>query len=225
VTCWLVIPAKTPGAAKTRLAGVLSPSGRAQLSAAMLQRVLAAAGAASGLAGISVIGAGPDGAGEVAELLADPQDGLNAALGAARTVIAGRGAGRLVTLAADLPLVTAADVAALVDLPGGVIGIAPDRHGAGTNALSLPLPAALGFAYGHGPGSLARHVAEAARLGLEARLIDRPGLARDVDEPCDLADAAGLLSACSDNALCGQPAYPWPDGRSPPHGLGPAGMG
>ncbi|MEO7248291.1 MAG: 2-phospho-L-lactate guanylyltransferase, partial [Novosphingobium sp.] len=132
---------------------------------------------------------------ETIELLPEPEGGLNAAVSSARETVAARGATRIVTLAGDLPQVTAADVGALATLLPGVIGIAPDRHGTGTNALSLPLPEALNFIYAYGPGSCVKHKAEAARLGLTLREINSPGLARDIDEPADLADAQALLAA------------------------------
>ena len=98
----------------------------------------------------------------------------------------------MILLHADLPQLTAEDCTALATLPAGAIGIAPDRHGTGTNALSLPLPDASGFQFAFGSDSFARHRAEAARLGLSLVEIRRPGLATDIDEPDDLPDARGL---------------------------------
>ena len=72
-------------------------------------------------------------------------------------------------------------------------GIAPDRHGVGTNGLSLPLPAARGFRFAFGDDSFALHQAEAARLGLIVEVIHSPTLAKDIDVPADLADADRLL--------------------------------
>lgn len=192
MTCWVVIPAKAAPAAKGRLAEALGPDERAALAAAMLSAAIAAVRAAPGVDGVLLVG---DAAGHSeTERLTDPGGGLNAALDAARTVLLARGATRVISLAADLPLVTGDDVAALVQLPNGTAGIAPDRHGTGTNALSLPLPQAAGFAYAYGIGSCARHKAETARLGLNLREIVLPGLARDVDEPADLVDAGHLMS-------------------------------
>ena len=128
-----------------------------------------------------------------AVVIPEPIGGLNAALDHARQVLTEKGATRIVSLAADLPQVTVADVLTLTELPDSCAGIAPDRHGTGTNALSLPLPAARGFTYHYGPGSCELHLAEAARIGLVMRRIERSALARDVDEPADLDDAKGLL--------------------------------
>ena len=100
---------------------------------------------------------------------------------------------RMIVLFADLPRLTTNDVQLLAAAPPGTIAIAPDRHGTGTNALSLPLPAAKGFTFAFGPDSFARHHAEAERLSIALEEIHSPGLARDVDMPEDLPDAAGLM--------------------------------
>ena len=126
-------------------------------------------------------------------LAADPGQGLNPALHSALAEVAALGASRAVVVAADLPTVTPRDLELLAAVPAGEIGIAPDRHGTGTNALSLPLPQAAGFAFAFGADSFARHHDEAERLGLTIEVIHSHGLARDIDEPPDLADAAELL--------------------------------
>ena len=192
MSCWVVIPVKAPSAAKGRLAGVLDHAARVALARAMLDRVTTAVLAADGVDGLALIGPERLGQPDTIELLADPGRGLNPALAFARDVMAARGASRVVTLAGDLPLITPADVEALCRLPFGAMGIAPDRHGTGTNALSLPLPAALDLRLSYGPGSCDAHRAEAARLGLRLEVLATPGLSRDVDEASDLGDASAL---------------------------------
>lgn len=192
MTTWVVIPAKAPRSAKGRLAEALAPEARAGLARAMLRRAIDAVQAAPGIDGLLLVGDAE--APDTVERMADPGGGLNAALTAARALLAERGATRIVSLAADLPLVSGDDVAALAGLAPGIAAIAPDRHRTGTNALSLPLPAAAALTYSYGPGSCALHLAEAARLGLALTEIIRPGLARDIDEPADLADAQDLLA-------------------------------
>ena len=95
----------------------------------------------------------------------------------------------------DLPELASGDVAALAALPPGVLGVAPDRKGEGTNALSLPLPAARGFRFQYGPGSFAAHSAEAVRLGLELQVVHSDTLGLDVDDPADLAALPTALSS------------------------------
>lgn len=191
-SCWVIVPVKPVAQAKQRLAGALSPERRAALTRLMQGHVLNTIATASHVARLCVVGQAdmPLPAGTVA--LCDPGNGLNAALSSALAAAARHGANRTVVIVADLPLLASNDVELLCAAAYDSIAIAPDRHGTGTNALSLPLPAARGFTFAFGPDSFALHGAEAARLGLTLEQIHSPGLARDVDEPSDLADAAGL---------------------------------
>lgn len=189
---WAVIPVKASPDSKSRLAGALDAPARAALVEAMLGRVIAAALGARNVAGVALLGA-PRASPEGVELIAEPGGGLNAAVAAALAEMSSRRAGRVVFVHGDLPQVTARDLELLAAAPAGEIAIAPDRHGTGTNALSLPLPQARGFSFAFGPDSFARHIAEAERLGLKIEEVHSPGLARDVDEAEDLADAQALL--------------------------------
>ncbi|PEQ11874.1 2-phospho-L-lactate guanylyltransferase [Novosphingobium sp. PC22D] len=186
--CWAVVPAKPASRAKSRLSGVLSPAERARLAADMLAHVVATARAYDAIDAVLVIG-GSAPQGDGVEWAEDPGGGLNVALQWALDQVAHRGGGRVVTLAGDLPLLTQADLIRLIDLPRDTIGVAPDRHGTGTNALSLPLPGADRFRFAYGSGSFARHRSEARRIGYNACAILGNGLAKDIDEPDDLADA------------------------------------
>ena len=72
-------------------------------------------------------------------------------------------------------------------MPPGIT-LVPDRYGNGTNVIAVP--AGAGFRFSYGPGSFARHRAEAERLGLPLRILDRPDLAWDIDEPGDVVPVA-----------------------------------
>jgi 2-phospho-L-lactate guanylyltransferase len=118
-------------------------------------------------------------------VLADNGDGLNAALSQAHTSLQQLGVREWLVLPADLPGVAAADIDAMVAAGrGGGCALAGDAAGRGTNALYLRLQP--GFHYCFGDDSLRAHRQAAARLGLEARLLQLPGLALDVDTPADL---------------------------------------
>jgi 2-phospho-L-lactate guanylyltransferase len=82
---------------------------------------------------------------------------------------------------ADLPLATRLDWVA--DFPG--VTLVPDRRLDGTNVVAVPTDA--GFTFAYGPGSFARHRAEAQACGLPARIVRDDRLAWDVDLPADLA--------------------------------------
>jgi len=195
MTCWVVIPIKAPEACKTRLRPALGEAARRELVAGMLRHVVETAGGAPGVDAVRLIGPSRHGLPAAVALLDDPGEGLNPALAAAVPAAAAAGVDRLVVLAGDLPELTAGDVAALAGLAPGVLGVAPDRKGEGTNALSLPLPAARGFRFQYGPGSCAAHSAEAARLGLALQLVRSATLALDVDEPADLEALPTALSS------------------------------
>ena len=197
MTVWAVIPARPPGEGKSRLAEVLSPGERERLSEAMLAHVAAATVAARNVGAVYLLGPERPDLAPALPAIADPGGGLNPALRAALTTAAKAGATRIVFVAGDLPRLTTREVELLAAAAPGTVAIAPDRHGTGTNALSLPLPEAAAFAFAFGPDSFARHHAEARRLGLPIEPIHGPGLARDIDEPADLPDAAALRGPTS----------------------------
>ncbi|WP_176592259.1 2-phospho-L-lactate guanylyltransferase [Sphingobium sp. EM0848] len=186
MNCWVVIPVKAPAACKTRLMPVLDEAGRRDLVAEMLHRTVAAAAEVAGMERLRLLGPSRHALPETIGLLADPGHGLNPAVASARDAALAAGIDRLVILSADLPLIEAADIAALLEGPPDSLAIAPDLHGQGTNALSLPLPQAADFQFHYGEGSFAAHRAEAGRLGLPFSAIVRQGLGFDVDQPDDL---------------------------------------
>lgn len=190
---WALIPIKARGAGKTRLAAVLSDREREGLVEAMLAHVVAIAG---GVTHTIAVGPRRSGVGANLERIEDGGGGLNAALDHALAEVAARAdaPARLIVIPADLPCVTEQEIGLLAQVASGCIGIAPDRHGRGTNALSLPLPEAAAFRFHYGTDSAALHFAEAKLLGLNAVTITAPGLEKDIDEPADLADAAHLFS-------------------------------
>ena len=142
MTVWIVIPVKAPAACKTRLSPVLDEAGRRDLVADMLRRTVEAAAGVVGLERLRLLGPSRHGLPDSISLLDDPGSGLNPALSSARDAALAAGIERLLFLSADLPLVETTDVAALLEVSG--IAAAPDLHGQGTNALSLPLPTAAG---------------------------------------------------------------------------------
>jgi 2-phospho-L-lactate guanylyltransferase len=129
------------------------------------------------------------------------QPGLLAALDQARSAAMADGAGTLLVIFGDLPLLDAADVHNLLRRDAPVV-IAPDWHGEGTNALLLRPnanePGEHGFQFQFGDGSFGRHVAEAHRLGLDVATTSTTGTAFDLDTPADLIELerrqAGPLS-------------------------------
>ena len=70
--------------------------------------------------------------------------------------------------------------------PGAGVTIVTDRHGTGTNVLSLP--ADLDFNFAYGKDSARAHEREAVRLKVPIRVITDSPWRFDVDEPQDLSE-------------------------------------
>lgn len=192
MACWAVIPVKASGEGKSRLAGVLGTDEREALVDAMLGHVIGAVQACPQISRVHLVGPSRRGMDPALPLLDDPGHGLNAAASAALAQLAQGDAERIIVIHGDLPRLTPDEVSQLCDLPPDTIGLAPDRHGIGTNAISLPTALATDFGFMFGQDSFARHRTEAARLGYNVRTIIGTGLQNDVDEPADLTDAEGI---------------------------------
>lgn len=176
---------------KSRLAGVLDDAGRGRLVAALARHVLATLLAAPGIEEVLLVMADPAAADCLGtdprlRVVAQPAGAdLNGAVTRGRDLALDAGTDRVLVVHADLPALTPRDVTALLAVPGPV-ALAGDRVGGGTNAVVLA-PPGRDFGFRFGPGSLAAHRAEAARLGLTARALTSPGLATDLDTPQDWA--------------------------------------
>jgi 2-phospho-L-lactate guanylyltransferase len=186
----IIVPHRGLERAKTRLAEVLDPPGRAALAERLLRHVLGAAVAT----GHEVVVISPDAGLEAvvesvgARLAVQRGMGLNAGLGQARDEALGDGVEVLAVLHGDLPDLAPDDISALIGAvraPGPEVALAPDAAGRGTNGLVLLPPDAMDFHFG--PDSLAAHRAAAERSGSRLTVVRRPGLAFDVDTPQDLA--------------------------------------
>jgi len=190
----VLIPLKRLDTAKSRLRSALSGAERRQLMGGMVAHVVRTAVAAG--AGRVAIASSDPGAPALAAALgvACVSDGglaWNAGLGHARGLLAS-GAGAVLYLAGDLPLLEPADVAALVAAGASATAVIGRAHDGGTNALWVAPADAFEPAFGS-RGSAAVHAALAVAAGLRPVVLDRPGLAHDVDTPADLAHARRLL--------------------------------
>ncbi len=181
----VLVPIRSFDDAKSRLAPVLSAGQRIALARRMADAVVSAAGALPVWVVTDDDEVAAWCAGVDAEVLRVGCDGLNASITAAAEAAAAAGFGRVIVAHADLPL--ARDLG-VVSRPG--VAIAPDRHGDGSNVMSVPVGA--GFEFAYGPGSFGRHRREAARCGLSVTVIDEPSLALDIDSVDDLRTLADL---------------------------------
>lgn len=174
-----------------RLAPLLARDERAALVARMLADVLAACEASHAIRSVLVVTPEPEQAPEGIDVLVDDGAGHAPAVLAALADPRARG-GALVVMA-DLPLVTPRTLDRLA-AAADPVALAPAQDG-GLNALALRDPALFEPVFGV-PGAAALTQARARAAGFEPAILDEPGLAFDVDEPCDLRKLP-RLEACA----------------------------
>jgi 2-phospho-L-lactate/phosphoenolpyruvate guanylyltransferase len=176
----VLLPVKAFGEAKARLAGVLDRAQRARLARWTAQRVVAAAGELPVYVACDDDEVADWAAARGATVLWHPGAGLNGAVNASIATLRQRGVEQAIVAHGDLPYPGGLPAVARP----GVVTLVPDRHGDGTNVVSLPT--ASRFQLSYGPGSFRRHLdaAIAARLVVEVRRD--PLLALDIDTAADL---------------------------------------
>jgi len=186
----LVVPVKRLTIAKTRLQSY-GDAVRQDLALAFAADVVAAALACAQVEAVLVVTDDERAATALraagARVVADgPDAGLNPALAHGADLLRADGTGSVATVSADLPCLTAADLAtALGAVQPGRRGFVPDAAGTGTTLLAAPQGVSLAPAYG--AGSRSGHLASGA-----VELPGGPGLRLDVDTPADLATALTL---------------------------------
>jgi 2-phospho-L-lactate guanylyltransferase len=191
MTLWAIVPVKPLRRGKSRLAGTLTEDERTALNQELLEHTLKVLSSLKELAQVLVVSRDPQaltiarnhGAKTVQE---DGQPHLNTALARATVMAQVHSIRGILVLPADLPLLTADDVRALIDRAAKppVVVIAPDRHGKGTNAL-LMVPAGQ-IEYDFGEGSFQRHCDRAKKSGARLEIVELPSLGLDLDLPEDL---------------------------------------
>jgi len=185
-----VLPVKRFDSAKQRLAAGIDEERRRELAGAMLADVLEAIGGARAIERLIVVTGDPIAqelaAAAGAEVVPDPEDAghVKAALaGIARAEV--EGAERVVLLAGDCPLLDPRELdRMLTGIPDRYVGIVPDRHRTGTNALLLSPPDAIAPDFGE--GSRARHVEAARQAGIPFTVEKLPSIELDLDTPADV---------------------------------------
>ena len=209
---WAIIPVKPLYDSKSRLADVLSPDDRAELTSKLLESTIGVLKRVDEIDRILVVSrdrralkiARREGASTFNET---DKQGLNSALTRASHIAAAKKADCVLILPADLPFLTEADVEMMICqaaeeiVSGGrrtngcqhrAIVICSDRARDGSNAL-LVCPST-GFTFQYGPNSYSLHLDEAARLGMSVRIVDAPGLKFDIDTEEDWREYLSLLA-------------------------------
>ena len=194
-----IIPAKALALTKTRLAPRLSDKERMHISLHMLlhtirvtrnalERIVVVSGDSALLRVVETEGAVP---------LVEQGTSLNAALLQAAASADSGGAGAVLVLPSDLPLLTTDDVRTITGFAAKcpAIAVAPSWRDGGTNALLLRPPSIHIFAFG--PNSFSRHCTAARERGIEPHIFWSDTLAFDLDTPADWDDLCARTGAHS----------------------------
>jgi len=209
-----IVPLRSPGLGKTRLADRLDADERAGLAGAMLADVVAAI-RGCGLERVVLAASGPGavaaGAALDLEVVVDPPDvgTLDHAIEHARVACGGQQ--DVLVVQADLPALTADDVAAVLAADAAVV-VAPTDDG-GTSALLRRPGGVIDTRYG--PDSARRHVDGAKAAGIEVVVVGRAGFCMDVDTAADLSRMSTTLSigAATADFLKENPMFDAPRGH------------
>jgi len=183
-----VVPVKRLSVSKRRLSGVLNPQERKVLTLAMLEDVLSAL-KSSVVQNVVVVSTDPL-VYQVAVKFGVSYSsvaggGLNAAVGEATEWCVKRGAGSVLLLPADIPMLSFKDVNSIVALgiETSSVVLSPSLNG-GTNALFQNPPNLIPACFG--PKSFAKHVKEAHHKSLRVKFYCSVGIVADVDLAEDL---------------------------------------
>ena len=187
----LLLPIKDLRQAKKRLAGILSPKERFCLTQAMLADTVRAVRGVRSAEKIFVVTNYPP-AMQLAEengwqvIEEHEQVSESHSVDYASKRCEQQGVAALLRLPLDLPLIRAADIEELLsaDFYSPALAIVPSRDGTGTNAM-LRTPPTL-FPSHFGPGSFAKHLAEARTLNAQVTVRRNPRVEMDVDDESDL---------------------------------------
>jgi 2-phospho-L-lactate/phosphoenolpyruvate guanylyltransferase len=196
----ILIPVKDLSRAKQRLAGILPQEARTRLARAMLADVFVAVSGVRSADAVFVASS-DEAALDAARsrgwecLPETEQRSESDSVDHASRLCAARGVAALLRLPGDLPLLRASDIEMVLahcpQTAGAVL--VPSRDRTGTNAL-LRTPPCL-FPSHFGPGSLAKHLAQAQQYPAGGRVLSIPRIELDVDDEHDLralAEAEGV---------------------------------
>ena len=203
MSIWALVPFKGAAGAKRRLESLLSEEEREGLVYAMLRDVLGALTRCPSLGGVLLVsrdrtahelavefGVRPfvESATDLRAAVVEASDFVARELAAAGTLF----------VPGDVPLVQPVDIAAVLRGHQQVT-LVPDANDVGTNAAASSPPNA--FEYLFDGKSFKPHLANAAKVGIAARVVRRRALGLDVDTPAELAAVADHASATCTRAF------------------------
>jgi 2-phospho-L-lactate guanylyltransferase len=198
----ILIPVKDLSSAKQRLAAVLDQPRRTQLAQAMLEDVLDAVAAVPSRPAVALVTSDPFASHLAAsygfEVIPDTDNlGETQAIGMATAICRRRGAEFTLVLPGDIPLVTAAEITAVLDAARCEVNtsdgsdgwqgcvLVPAADGRGSNAI-LRRPCDL-IPLSFGNDSFLPHRAAAEATGKACVILELAGIALDVDRAAELA--------------------------------------
>jgi 2-phospho-L-lactate/phosphoenolpyruvate guanylyltransferase len=187
---WAVVPVKRFDAAKSRLRPVLNANECAELAKQMLQDVLTTLTACPEILSGVIVVASDTAVAETARqsgayVLLQPVDsGINAAI--LHAVVSFGADDGVIVVPSDLPQLTRTAIAqamAAIALPRSM-AIAAAAEDGGTNLIAYRQARLLMPRFG--PDSFESHLRAAAEIGINARILNLPELAIDIDRPSHL---------------------------------------
>jgi len=188
MTIFALVPVKRLSKSKNRLSMIFKREERTGFVIAMLRDVLEAI-SSSAVDRTAIIGS--DGivqrlsSDHGASFLPDTGQELNKVIGCATAWCIREEAESVLILPADIPLVSSIEIDKIIshcsEEPSVVIS---PSHDEGTNALLRRPPDTIQTHFG--PGSFEKHINEASRKGVTAKIYKSPNLSLDIDSPRDL---------------------------------------
>ncbi|MBE2222806.1 MAG: 2-phospho-L-lactate guanylyltransferase [Anaerolineae bacterium] len=190
MTIWAILPVKPLSQSKTRLAHILSPAERADLTQQLLEHTLQVLQQVPAIAQTLVVS-------RDAAVLHTAQRyhtdtftehepfHLKTAVTQAAKYATLQGVNSILIIPADLPFLQAYEIQNILNEISTAENciICPDEKQNGTNALMLP--PSINFRFQYGPGSYQKHLAEAQRLKITIKSITTPGICFDLDTEAD----------------------------------------
>lgn len=191
-----IVPVKATATSKKRLATLLSPRERANLTICMLTDVLKAI-ESSEVEQTVVISS------DVtiqktahtfnATYLPEKQPGLNVALEQATHWLTSKHVDSILILPSDIPLVSAEDITKIIGLGFEEKSVVlSSSHDGGTNALLKKPPDLMPVLFG--TNSFERHIKEALARNIKPKIYESPRIRMDIDSAEDLKDFFSMRS-------------------------------
>jgi 2-phospho-L-lactate guanylyltransferase len=220
---WAIVPIKPLSKAKSRLSEELTPEQREQMASNLLTRTVRLLLPLPQIQGVLVISRDTKALAMVRSLGAQTvQEGgtpeLNNALLRATQVLRTWGAGAVLVVPADIPLLSAEDVEKVVTMGRyqASVVIAPDRREEGTNLLLVRPPGLIPYRFG--PNSFTEHqrLARESDTSLMVYRSERASL--DLDLPDDLRWYHTLAQTLGEPVVDYDKPQEWLFSDEPPQG-------